>query len=95
MRIYEDPDPGQTLPSQKAKHYLKNYFMKLIVIEHTYRKLRSYKSLFELSWISGLFVNLVDFLAPEYGSGSALPIRIRNQERQINADPDPQHWPST
>ncbi len=23
--LYEDPDPGQTLPSQKAEHYMKKY----------------------------------------------------------------------
>jgi hypothetical protein len=27
-----------------------------------------------------------------FGSGSAFLIRIRIQEIQINADPDPKHW---
>jgi hypothetical protein len=33
---------------------------------------------------------LVNFHAPK--SGSAFSIRIRTQDSQINADPDPQYW---
>jgi hypothetical protein len=33
---------------------------------------------------------LVSFLAP--WSGSVFALRIRNQESQISADPDPKHW---
>ncbi len=36
------------------------------------------------------FLILVNLHAP--GSGSAFPIRIRIQNSQMNADPDPQNW---
>jgi hypothetical protein len=42
-----------------------------------------------VSWLQKVnFLILVDFHAP--GSGSALQIRIRIQDSQINEDPDPQ-----
>ncbi len=83
-----DPNPGQTLKSQKVEFLHEKYRSKYVK-KHAYegtwyrtkaflkgRKPRVYL------WI------LVNFHAPE--SGSVFPIRIRIQDNQMNADPNPQ-----
>jgi hypothetical protein len=68
MRIYADPDPGETLKSQNVQFFKKIYSQSHQI--KTY--LRRYDSLFEsqeTSFICKIFVN---FDAP--GSGSAFPI---------------------
>jgi hypothetical protein len=44
-----------------------------------------YKSLFERQETIYFYI-LVNFHAPESGSGSTLPVRIRIQDSQMNAD---------
>jgi hypothetical protein len=50
---------------------------------------RRYKSLFERQGNHVYLYILVSFHVPE--SGYAFPLRIRIQDSQMNADPDPQH----
>ncbi len=63
------------------------YFMQLLS-HQTYLHTQRYKASLQ-GWKSGLLLILVNFLAP--GSGSVFATRIRIQESQINADPDPKH----
>jgi hypothetical protein len=78
-----DPNPGQTLKSQKMNFDIKNKFK---VDNRLKTYLRRYKSLLEREE-NGLFDILVNFHSP--GSGSAFQ-QNQIQDSQVNADPDQQ-----
>ncbi len=80
FRIHPDPDPSQTLKSQKVGFYIKQ-------VKNIHKKL---KKNFGKAGNQVSLQILVNFHAS--GSGSAFPVRIWIQDRQMNADPDSQHY---
>ncbi len=75
-----DPDPAFYFNADPAPDPGKNILYIGDVIKHTYVGTKDILK----GWKEGLLVNLVNFLAPGYGS--AFSIKIRIQQSTINAD---------
>jgi hypothetical protein len=82
MRILADPDPGQTLPSQKDGFLHEKYTLVQVICHETYGTYVGTVQILKTGNEVYLLI-LVKFLSP--GSGSTFP--ILTQESQIKTNP--------
>jgi hypothetical protein len=84
MRIHADPDPdpGQTVKSQKVECLHKKILQVGNRSKNIPTKIRRYTKAFLIGRNQGYLLILVNFDAPGSESGSAFPIRIRILDSQ-------------